>query len=84
MGYKKFLVDNAVCSRRFHISFDPEGPKKSHVELKCPYCDVTVFAADQHPAVTLARQENLVKTAELGENIIRECHFEDSFSKKSR
>lgn len=81
MGYKKIMVDNDKCSRRFHISYDPDGPKVDHVSLSCPYCDVEIFAADRHPAVQLARQENLVKTAELSDLIVRECHFKDAFQK---
>ena len=84
MSYSKFLVDNTSCSRRFHISFDDQAEKLPHVELKCPYCDVTIFSADDHPNVTLARQENLVQTALLSSNLVKECNFSDPFRKTSK
>lgn len=83
MAYEKFVVDNTTCSRRFHISFDNEGPKKPRVEARCQFCNVVVYAADNHPAVTMARVENLVKTSALSEIITSECHFEDALSKRT-
>jgi len=81
MPYSKFLVDNTTCSRRFHISFDDAAEKLPHVEVKCPFCDAMIFAADDHPQVTLARQENLVQTAQLSEHLTKTCHFSDPFEK---
>lgn len=83
MSYKKILVDNTTCSRRFHITFDDEAAPKPRVEVRCPFCNVVVFDEENHPAVTLAREENLVKTSALSENIVSECHFEDTLSKKT-
>ena len=71
--YRKFLVDNVVCSRRFHFTYDDESPTEKKVEIGCPFCGLTIFAADDHPAVKLARQENLVQTGTLSDRLIREC-----------
>jgi hypothetical protein len=82
MAYQKILVDNTKCSRRFHLTFDSTDTPLPHVEVKCQFCNATIFKADNHPKVQLAREENLVKTASLSENITQECFFEDTFSKK--
>ena len=83
MAYKKDLVDNVTCSRRFHLTYDTEAPKLPLVEVRCSYCDVIIFSATDHSAVRLARQENLIQTGMLSDQIIRECHFKDSFSEKT-
>jgi hypothetical protein len=82
MAYQKLLIDNVTCSRRFHITFDDKDAKRAHVELKCPFCDVTIFARDNHQPVKLARQENMVQTAELSDTIVNECAFRDVFSER--
>lgn len=79
MGYQKLLIDNVTCSRRFHVTFDPEAPAVPEVNVKCPFCDFTVFTAKNHPPVILARQENLVQTMNLSDNIVRTCEFSDTF-----
>jgi phage FluMu protein Com len=79
MSYEKILIDNVVCARRFHLSFDTQAPLKEHIEIKCPHCQHVLFAAENHPAVTLARDENLVKTTMMSRNIMKECDFKDSF-----
>lgn len=81
MAYKKIEIDNPKCSRRFHITFDDEGAKQAKVEVYCPYCNVVVMSEENHPLVKLARQENLVKTAELSPLLMTECQFEDQFEK---
>ncbi len=83
MAYHKVLVDNVTCSRRFHVTFDDKDPKVADVTLKCPFCGVVVFAETNHSPAQLARQENLVQTAELSDNIINECRFRDVFSEKT-
>jgi hypothetical protein len=83
MSYQKFLVDNTVCSRRFHISFDDEAAPVATVEVKCPFCDIVVFSASNHPPVILAREENLVKTSSLAELTVSECTFEDKLSQRT-
>src|SRR5436190_9381187 len=83
MGYHKVLIDNTVCSRRFHVTYDDRNPKLASVELKCPYCDIVIFSAVNHPPAQLARQENLVQTAELSDNMITECHFRDAMTGRS-
>jgi len=84
MGYQKLLIDNVTCSRRFHITFDSDAPKIASVEVKCPYCDIVIFAAENHPEVRFARQENLIQTGSLSDNIIRQCDFTDEFSKQTQ
>jgi hypothetical protein len=83
MSYQKFLVDNTVCSRRFHITFDDEATPVAKVEVKCPYCDIAVFSATNHAPVKLAREENLVKTSALAEIVVTECAFEDKLSERT-
>ena len=84
MSYQKILVDNTTCSRRFHITFDDSAEVMPRVELRCQFCDAVIFAENNHPPVTLAREENLVKTSALSENIVSECHFEDVLSKRTQ
>ena len=79
MSYQKLLVDNTVCSRRFHLTFDDESKTVPHVEIRCPHCKHILFEADDHPPVTFARDENLLKSTSLSRNIIRECDFKDTF-----
>lgn len=83
MAYQKLLIDNTTCSRRFHVTFDDAGEKLPRVEVRCQYCNTVVFSGENHPAVSLARAENLVKTSALSENLVSECHFKDSFSEKT-
>ena len=83
MSYQKFLVDNVTCSRRFHITYDSSAAKVPYTEVRCSFCNVVIFAEAEHPPVHLARQENLVQTASLSDNIVRECHFKDAFAEKS-
>jgi hypothetical protein len=83
MAYKKFLVDNTTCSRRYHITFDDQAEPLPRVELRCQFCSAVVFTADNHPPVRLAREENLVKTSALSENLTTTCNFEDSLSKRT-
>jgi hypothetical protein len=84
MSYQKILVDNTTCSRRFHITFDDSAETLPRVELRCQFCDAVIFAENNHPPVVLAREENLVKTSALSENIVTECHFEDVLSKRTQ
>lgn len=83
MPYQKLLVDNTVCSRRFHITFDDAAPPLPRVEIRCQFCDAVVYAGENHPPVTLAREENLVKTSALSDVLMSECNFEDVLSKKT-
>lgn len=80
LGYSKFLVDNTTCSRRFHVTFDDEAPPVDQAQLQCPHCGVVVFTAENHPPLTFQREENLVKTVTLSDNIATKCDFSDKFS----
>ena len=79
MSYEKLLVDNTVCSRRFHLTYDSDGALQGHVEIKCPHCDHVIFEAENHPKVKLSRDENLVRTTTLSRHLVRECDFKDPY-----
>jgi hypothetical protein len=83
MAYRKTLVDNVTCSRRFHITFDDEAPPAPRVEVRCQFCSAVIFSAENHAPVKLAREENLVKTSALAENIVTECQLEDVLSQRT-
>lgn len=83
MAYQKLLIDNTTCSRRFHVTYDDAGEKLPRVEVRCQFCETIIYSAENHPEVSLARAENLVKTSALSENIVTECHFKDQFSTKT-
>jgi hypothetical protein len=83
MAYKKILVDNTTCNRRFHITLDDDAAPVPRTEVRCKFCNVVVFAEENHPPVTLAREENLVKTSELAERLVTECHFKDTLSERT-
>lgn len=75
-NYKRVLIDNAVCKRRFHIAYEEGAQNEAHVQAACPHCGVVLFEAQNHPPVMLAREENLVKSP-LGDAPIQyECRFE--------
>ncbi|BBH52860.1 MULTISPECIES: hypothetical protein [Fluviispira] len=73
--YEKRLIDNAVCRRRFHLVYEEGTKNESHVEIKCPHCGVTLFEENNHPTVTLARDENLIKSPDGTQPIVYECKF---------
>ncbi len=83
MAYTKHLVDNPTCARRFHLTYDDAAAHVDHVEVRCQLCQTVIFQADNHPPVKLARMENLVKTAELSDDLVTDCNFEDLLSKKT-
>lgn len=82
MSYQKFLVDNVICSRRFHVTFDDEAKPVERAEVRCPHCSVVLWSAENHPPVTMARDENNVKTTQLSRNLARSCNFQDKFAQK--
>lgn len=84
MSYQKFEVDNIVCARRFHFSFDDAAPPLAEVTAQCSYCGLTIFSATNHPAVRFARSENLIDTGELSPLLLRQCNLTDAFSAKTR
>lgn len=84
MAYHKKLIDNVVCSRRFHLTYDDSAKPQPKVEISCKYCGKKVFSAENHPPVTLAREENLVVASELSDDIIRECDMQDKLSSQTQ
>ena len=73
--YKKIEIDNAVCNRRFHLSFEEGSTPEKHVEIDCPHCGIKLFEADNHPQVVLAREENLVKSPDGSRTTLHDCRF---------
>jgi hypothetical protein len=83
VAYQKLLIDNSSCSRRFHLYFDDEAAPVSEARVECPFCGVDIFSQKNHAPLRLARQENLVNTAHLSDQVVSECRFEDVLSKKT-
>lgn len=74
--YKKIEIDNAVCNRRFHLTYEEGSPIiERNVKIACPHCGVTVFEAQNHVPVMLSREENLVKSPDGTRPTLYECHF---------
>ena len=84
MSYQKFTVDNVVCARRFHITYDDAAKPAPNVQLDCPFCGFTVFSATNHPPCKLARQENLIQSGTLSDRLVRECRMTDHLSAETR
>lgn len=80
MAYKKLLIDNTTCSRRFHLTFDDDQASLPRVEIRCQLCNAVIFSEENHPPVKLAREENLTKTSVLAEMLVSTCNFEDKLS----
>ena len=76
MAYKKILVDNTTCLRRFHISFDSEATKEK-VSLHCPYCQIEVFSSKSHPKASIVRDEVLTNLSDLSQLRVKDCDFKD-------
>lgn len=76
MKYKKILIDNAVCKRRFHLVYEEGSETEKNVKIECPHCGVTLFEEVNHPHVTLTREENLVNAPTgIGAKMIYKCDF---------
>lgn len=75
MAYQKILIDNLICKRRFHLTFDDAEKPQPQVEVRCPHCQVSVFARKNHPPVQFAREENLVTTTRLSPLQVGQCNF---------
>jgi hypothetical protein len=73
--YKKIIIDNAVCKRRFHLSYEENSQNQDHVIVQCPHCSVTLFEKDNHPEVSLIREENLTYSPKGEGKIIYDCRF---------
>lgn len=74
--YKKILIDNAVCNRRFHLVYEEKVENEKHVKIDCPHCGVTLFEKDNHPPVMLTREENLVNAPNgVDAKIMYDCKF---------
>ena len=83
MTYKVLLVDNPICSRRFHLCFDDEAEKEPNVKVLCTFCDQIIFEAQDHQPVHLMRDENLINLNVLSDHIVESCQMEDKFSESS-
>ncbi len=80
MAYQKILVDNLTCKRRFHVRFDDEDAAVPNVELRCLHCNAVIFHKENHPPVSLARDENLIKLTDLSPIRSKACLFQDQYS----
>lgn len=81
MTYRKLVVDNPLCMRRYHIAFDDEAPKTATAEIRCPHCPTVIYRVEDHPMPRLLREENLTKVMALSGQLVDECAFEDRFTK---
>jgi DNA-directed RNA polymerase subunit RPC12/RpoP len=76
--YEKFVVDNVVCRRRFHLVYEKNAETKTRTEVVCPHCDVRLFYAENHPPVFLSREENLIKTPDRTfSTVLTSCKFKN-------
>jgi DNA-directed RNA polymerase subunit RPC12/RpoP len=75
LEYTKIQIDNAVCKRRFHLIFNPKLPTQEKSVVQCPHCGIKIIERQKHPPITLAREENLVKTPDGSSPILYECQF---------
>jgi hypothetical protein len=75
MGYKKILVDNTTCMRRFHLTCDDGAQTVAETQAVCQHCNQVVFSKKNHPPVTLVRDENLIQSVELSEQRLKACQF---------
>lgn len=73
--HKKILIDNSICKRRFHLVYEDNPTTHQHVLIKCPHCAVTLFEADNHSPVLLAREENLIHAPNGEAPIVNQCEF---------
>jgi len=80
MSYKKILVDNLTCKRRFHITFNDDEKKVPLVEVHCLHCDAVIFSRENHVPAKLARDEVLIKLTDLSPIKTKECYLQDHFS----
>ena len=85
LAYRKIIVDNPVCMRRFHLACDDEaGAAESPAELRCPHCQVVIFKTDGQSAVHFLREENLTKVTALSSQLINDCALQDNFQRSPR
>ena len=67
MAYKKILVDNLSCSRRFNIAYDDNDSTQNQVSVSCQHCGAKIFTAKEHPPVTLIRDEIVINKNDLSD-----------------
>lgn len=73
--YKKIMIDNVVCRRRFHLGLEEGGATVSQVEVPCPHCGMILYTAQNSAPVELLREENLVNAPDGSQRTLNECHF---------
>lgn len=82
MTYKKFLLDNVVCNRRFHVAFDDEDVPLDATQVKCEYCGITLLKKEGHPPLKILRDEIIIKTTKLSSHRSKNCRVRDFFPPK--
>ncbi len=75
MAYQKILVDNLICKRRFHLSYDDAAKTQEEVDVRCLHCRASLFKRKNHPPVRMLREENLIATTNLSPLQATSCNF---------
>jgi hypothetical protein len=75
MAYRKILVDNLICKRRFHLTYDDAAAPQATAEVRCLHCQAPIYMRKNHPPLQLAREENLVSTTDLSPLQSSHCNF---------
>ena len=76
MEHVKIHVDNPSCMRRFHITFDKKAAAVEESSVSCLHCGQRVFGVENHPPISLARDENLIEYRQLGDRRVYKCKLE--------
>ncbi len=86
MVYRKIIVDNPVCMRRFHLACDDdeEYADSAPVKLRCPHCQVVIFTSTAGEKVSFLREENLTKVTSFSTQLLNECAWRDNFHRVPR
>ena len=79
MSYRKIVVDNPVCMRRFHLACDDAAPDAVPAPLRCPHCQAVIFTGEAGKAVSFLREENLTKVTAFSTQLVNECAWQDKF-----
>ena len=83
MAYKKFLLDNPSCNRRFHVSYDDEAVPATKTSIKCDYCGIVILEKKDHPPLKVSRDEIIIKTTKLSQRRTKDCAIKDFFPPKN-
>lgn len=82
MAYKKFLLDNVTCNRRFHVMYDDDEKVADKTSVSCDYCGVLLMEKKDHPPIKMIRDEIIIKTTKLSSHRTKGCQGEDFYPPK--